>query len=193
MSSLYRQKVNAWLREQSFQADQVLDVGGKAGLAKDQTHVSSNRYQVMDIEEGEGVNFVHDLNVFTHADDIFGTERNPRFDLIFCLHVFEYIHNPYNAVANLYSWLSEGGTLVINLPFVYPLHEPKGTDYLRYTHEWAEKIFRDKFKFSLVESYVLEASNGADLLRGAYSEEKMHMRKNDDSWKEIGTIIKAVK
>lgn len=193
MSSQYRQQINRWLKERTFKADQVLDVGGLEGPARKLTNLECNRYVILDYKQEEGVGIVHDLNEFKHADDLFEIEKNPRFDLIFCLNVFEYIWNPYNAIANLYTWLPEGGTVVVNFPFVYPVHNPEGIDYLRYTHEWVRKMFQDRFKFSEVDVTILQATIGADYLRLFYGAEGMHMRKNDDTWREIGCIVKATK
>lgn len=193
MASQYRIQINDWLRNQSFKADKVLDVGGCEGPIQKLTTIEANRIQTLDFNGDLKPSFVHDLNIFAHPDDLFGSERNPRFDLIFCMNVFEYIHNPYNAVANLYSWLGQGGTLVVNFPFLYPVHNPVGIDYLRYTHEWVEMMLHDRFKFKDVDITILQATTGARDLMNFYSNEKMHYRKHDESWREIGCIVKAVK
>lgn len=193
MSSQYRQQIDAWLKNQYFQADQVLDVGGGEKKASSVTNVTSNRYLVMDNVPGLKPDFLHDLNDFSPPQEVFATERNYMFDLIFCLHVFEYIWNPYNAVANLYSWLSPGGTLVVNFPFLYPIHNPVGIDYLRYTDEWIQKMFMERFKFQDIEIIQLNATTGLNELIGFYSREGMHYRKDDDTWQRIGFIVKAKK
>jgi SAM-dependent methyltransferase len=193
MASLYRLQIEEWLKERQFSADQVLDVGGGDKKASSITKIECNNYIVMDSDAGFNPGIIHDLNEFGHPDDIFSIYQNPRFDLIFCLNVFEYIYNPYNAIANLYTWLAPGGTLVMNVPFLYPVHNPVGIDYLRYTHEWVQKMLHERFKFSEVETTPIIATQGADALRAFYSVEKMHTRKGDASWIEIGTIIKAVK
>lgn len=192
MGSKYRVQVNDWLKRQSFKADQVLDVGGGEGRSDKLAHVEANRYLVLDNNLDTKPDFVHDLNEFAHPEEVFAIERNSRFDLIFCMHVFEYIWQPYNAIANLYSWLRPGGTLVINFPFLYPLHNPVGIDYLRYTNEWVKKMFSERFKFSSVEIEIIQATDGVGNLIEFYSAERMH-RRHDDSWRQIGCIVRAVK
>lgn len=193
MASLYKRQIVGYLQARSYEADQCLDVGGGDTKASAYTKVDAKRYLVLDNDPETKPAFVHDLNEFKHPEELFSIERNPHFDLIFCLNVFEYIHNPYNAVANLYSWLAPGGKLVVNFPFLYSLHEPKGIDYLRYTHEWVQKIFHQRFKFKQVDITILEATGGAQSLQDFYEQEHIHTRKGDESWKEIGTIVEAVK
>lgn len=192
--SKYREQIDAWLKKEVvFTADQVLDVGGGDKQTRSIIAVNCNNYIVMDNDPATKPDILHDLNEFKHGDDILNIYQNPRADLIFCLNVFEYINRSYNAMANLYTWLSEDGTLVVNFPFLYPIHLPKGIDYSRYTHEWVHWIFHERFKFKEIEVTIIQATAGANLLRQFYNAEGMHMRKNDDSWLEIGTIVKAVK
>lgn len=193
MASLYRCQIEDWLRSQSFTADQVLDIGGGDGKTNRLAKIEAGRYLVLDNNRESKPDFFHDLNEFAHPSDIFAVERTPYFDLIFCMNVMEYIWNPYNAMANIYHWLIPGGTVVMNFPLLYPLHNPIGIDYLRYTHEWVDKIFHQRFKYSQVELYPLQATAGQAALNEFYSLEKMHRRKHDDSWLELGTIIKARK
>lgn len=193
MASLYKQQQIDYLKSRVYEVDQVLDVGGGDKRADEYTTVKANRYLVMDNDPAASPDFLWNLNDFGHPEEVFAIERDPHFDLIFCLNVFEYINQSYNAMANLYTWLRPGGKLVVTLPFIYPLHNPVGIDYTRYTHEWARWVFYQKFKFRQVDIKVLEATAGAELLRQFYLAEKMHMRKGDNSWREIGCIVEAVK
>lgn len=193
MSSLYKQHIVKYLKDRQYTADQVLDVGGGDERTDSYTAVQANRYLVLDNDAKFNPSVVHDLNEFKHPEDLFAIERNPHFDLIFCMNVFEYIWNPYNAIANLYLWLAPGGRLVVNFPFLYPLHNPPGIDYLRYTSEWVHKIFHQRFKFQKVEITIIEATAGAETLSNFYSIEKMHRRKGDETWRQIGCIVEAIK
>lgn len=193
MASLYRQAVNEYLKNRSYKADQVLDVGGGDTSITKFTTIEANRIVVLDADPQYKPAFVHDLNNFSHPEQIFASERNPRFDLIFCMHVFEYIWNPYVAMANLHNWLPENGRLVVNFPFLYPLHNPVGIDYLRYTHEWVQKMFHEVYKFKDINVTILQASRGDSDLMRFWSNEQMHYRRGDDSWKEIGCIVEARK
>ena len=177
MSSIYRQKIDRWLKDQTFEGKSVLDVGGGAKESKNLVK-DFDRYLVLDIDESTKPDIIHDLNEFKHQDQIFTAEREKQFDLIFCLHVFEYIHNPYTAMANLYSWLKPEGTLVVNFPFIYPIHKPEGIDYLRYTHEFVNHYFTKSFTFSEVEHTIIETDSS--LLKAYYAQDKTHMR-NDEN------------
>lgn len=194
MASLYKQQIVNYLKARTFKADRVLDVGGADTPIREYTSVEANRILILDNAHFEGVHvdFVHDLNQFAHPEEVFAIERDNQFDLIFCINVFEYIWNPYNAIANLYTWLKPGGRLVVNFPFLYPLHNPVGIDYLRYTHEWVHKMFKEQFKFKEVDIQILEATGGMRQLYDFYAAEKMHYRK-DKSWVEIGCIVEAIK
>lgn len=191
MASFYRLQIEDFLRSRQYEADRVLDVGGGSGRANKITTVKANRYLVLDNDKDTKPDITQDLNEFAHPSELFAGERSPYFDLIFCLNVFEYIYNPYVAIANLYSWLNVGGKLVINFPFIYPLHNPVGLDCLRYTSEWVDRIFA-KYQFKVIEKQPILATSGKDDLLNFYSKEKMHLRK-DGSWQEIGTIIEAIK
>jgi SAM-dependent methyltransferase len=193
MASLYRNQVEAWLKSQNLMARQTLEIGAGDNPASKIARVATEKIVTLDNDPEMKPTVIHDLNEFCHPDQLFGIYQNPRFDLVLCINVFEYVWQPYNAMANLYNYLEVGGTLIVNFPFVYPLHNPVGIDYLRYTNEWVHKMFHQRFKFAEVEAYILEATEGAPMLDAFYSAEKMHRRKNDRSWLEIGTIVKAVK
>lgn len=191
MASEYRKQLNQWLGHQSFTADQVLEIGCEKQLVRDLAKVEAKSYTTMDMDPEKKPDYVHDLNEYAHPDEIFQIRQNPRFDLIFCINVFEYVWNPYNAISNLYSWCKPGGTVVVNFPFLYPLHNPVGIDYLRYTHEWVNKMFHERFKFADIETKIIKATTGRDVLRTFYSIEGMHTRRDDDSYLEIGCIVRA--
>lgn len=192
MSSLYKQAILSYLGSRSYEADRVLDVGGGETKASKYTKIDCKKYSVLDNLPDLKPDYVHDLNEFKHPEEIFQIERIPSFDLIFCLNVFEYIWNPYNAVANLYAWLDKGGRLVVNFPFIYPYHNPVGIDYLRYTDEWVKKMFGDRLNFKTINIETINATDGAVSLHDFYAQEKMHHRK-DNSINKIGCILEAVK
>lgn len=193
MSSLYKRQIVEYLKARTYKADQVLDVGGADTPIQNYTTVEARRILILDNDPVKNLAFNHDLNQFAHPEELFAVEEKIHFDLIFCMNVFEYIWNPDAAMANLYNWLEPGGKLVINFPFLYSLHQPVGIDYLRYTHEWIEKVFKERFPFKEVNITILKATDGSQALREFYSLEKIHTRKDDDSWLEIGTIVEAIK
>jgi SAM-dependent methyltransferase len=64
------------------------------------------------------------------------------FDAIMCLNVLEHVYEYQRAVQNLYRALKQGGTLVIAVPYAYPLHDEPG-DYWRFSEHALRKILSD--------------------------------------------------
>jgi SAM-dependent methyltransferase len=69
------------------------------------------------------------------------------FDAILCLNVLEHIYEYELAIQNIYLALKPGGTLVVAVPFAYPLHDEPG-DYWRFTEHGLRKMFS---KFKIIE------------------------------------------
>ena len=202
MSSYYRQQLESWLEKIDVKADRVLDVGGGALSVK--SRVKSwdvKEYKILDNESEEMKympDIVYDLNKRIECDCGYSSKHiigcyaqyQKSFDIVFCLEVFEYIWNPYEAVRNLWWMLKPGGVLYISFPFVYPHHNPEGHDYLRYTQWGALKLLK-KAGFNVVE--VNSRVETCGLLNQFYSLEKMHPAKKFDGHHDIGYMIKAIK
>jgi SAM-dependent methyltransferase len=65
------------------------------------------------------------------------------YDVAFCLEVFEYVYNPWQAMRNLWGILKKGGNLYASFHFIYPHHGPRGRDYLRYTQWGVDKLLEE--------------------------------------------------
>jgi len=192
MSSYYRQQLEGYLGQQSYKVGNVLDVGASDGLAKSRVKkLECNNYTTLDWDNKSDIS--HDLNIFSPAEELFSFNRERHFELIFCLEVFEYIWNPYNAIANLHNWLKPNGTLVVTFPTIYPLHNPEGIDYLRYSKEWIVKIMQGRFDFKQLDILPRVATNGRADLASFYKNEQMHARKGTEDIFDIGYIVKAKK
>jgi SAM-dependent methyltransferase len=71
--------------------------------------------------------------------DITKFKDSNKYDLILCLNVLEHVYEYQKAVDNLHKALTKRGTLVIAVPFAFPLHDEPG-DYWRFTEHSLRKI-----------------------------------------------------
>lgn len=92
-------------------------------------------------------------------------QHRNEFDVILCLNVLEHIYDYQKAVDNLYRALKKGGTLIIAVPFAYPLHDEPG-DYWRFTEHALKKMCANFSRVSIAHKgkrefpfgYYLEAT-----------------------------------
>lgn len=174
-SSVYRQHLENFLAKLEVKEDRVLDVGGGSNPVYKRVHSwDVKEYAIMDNElesPVRQVDFIQDLNYpvpkiqerpYEDCDhephcvnpiqDMLRLEKESKFDVIFCLEVFDYIWNPVQACENLMYMLKPGGTLVVTFPFIYPNHNPTDADMLRYTRQGAEKLL-NRAGFSIRHTY----------------------------------------
>lgn len=94
-------------------------------------------------------------HLFPNAKEFIKTDINPEFghqildittmktkaeyDVVLCLNVLEHVYNFQTAVDNLHRSLKKNGTLVVAVPFAFPLHDEPG-DYWRFTEHSLQKI-----------------------------------------------------
>lgn len=87
----------------------------------------------IDLEGGEGVDFIHDLE-----------EPLPkslgRFDHVDCFSVMEHCKRPWLMAQNIEQALRMDGTLLLSVPFVWRVHQYPG-DYWRMTMEALPILF----------------------------------------------------
>jgi len=113
------------------------------------------------------------------------------FDVAFCIEVSEYWWHPICALFNICGFLKKGGILYISFHFVYMQHAPKGTDFLRYTPDGAEKLLKEagfeilEHKHRMAKSELLTMYYGCDKMRG--------IKDNSVNHNVIGSLIKAKK
>ena len=84
---------------------------------------------------------------------------NQKFDLVLCTNVLEHIFETKKAIKNLKTLLSDQGSLLVSVPFIYPLHdEPK--DYWRFTEHSLRKLFEDfvieKFEYTGLRQFPIQ-------------------------------------
>lgn len=203
MSSYFRQQLESWLSNLDVNADRVLDIGGGALPVKDRVRSwNVKEYKILDNELEEmkqKPDIVEDLN----SNITFPSEMIDYFDTIFCLEVFEYIWDPYRALSNINAYLKPGGILYNSFPFVYPHHNPKGKDYLRYTRWGVEKLLKEtgfEIEEIIARTQKIEIDYEQDPpqpkqsdIKDWYNDQKMHPIKHWPGHNEIGYIVKARK
>ncbi len=82
--------------------------------------------KTLDIEQRPGVQIdvVADAHHLPFSDHTFGC--------VVCIAVLEHVHVPQKVVDEMYRVLKPGGTLLVSVPFVYPIHDAPA-DYWRFT------------------------------------------------------------
>lgn len=201
MSSLTRQQLEAWLKTLDVKCESVLDVGGAQKSIRGRTKSwEVENYQVLDLpephEKHESVTQTMDLNEPYLDDDASALleeigKKIEGYDVVFCLEVMEYIWNPVEACKNLALLTKEGGVLYMSVPFVYPVHNPKHNDYLRYTDMGISKLLENAgFK---VDELIPRKAEYFNLLDAFYSGEGMKKSREYGSHESTGWLIKATK
>jgi len=115
------------------------------------------------------------------------------YDTAFCLEVMEYVYNPLQVLKNIAHFLKPDGKLYISFPFLYPIHPPSGTDYLRYTKYGAEKLLVEA-GFEIVEHIPRKAKHKGHLIDFYRKDGYRYDRsENYDTLAETGSLIIAKK
>lgn len=99
-------------------------------------------YDVWDIEPGEGITIIGDLQDASHIPD-------SSFDTIICTHVLCCIPRPWLAVAELHRILSPGGLVLCTNPVVAPKYAPHPKDCWRFTYDSMEILFSNFKKVNI--------------------------------------------
>ena len=87
----------------------------------------------LDLFEGDGVDVIHNLECPLPAE--FG-----QFDHVDCCSVLEHCERPWLMCQNIESALVDGGTILLQVPFVWRVHNYPG-DYWRFTTESFRILF----------------------------------------------------
>ena len=183
--SYYRDQLEEWLRQISVDCHSVLDVGGgELPIKKRVRSFECKKYKILDIDHKYSPDYFRDMNYL--IDDI------NEFDQLFCLEVFEYIWNPVHAMENLVYFLKDKGIAYISFPTIYPVHNPPGIDYMRYTKFGIERLLTIA-GFNTWEITPRVATNGIKDLSSFYSQEAMHPMKNTSMIYDLGYMVKAIK
>ena len=205
MSSFSRQQLEEWVKTIEVKG-RVLDIGGaqlpvkkRLGRVEDGTE-----FIILDLETPHldhpkpdlACDIQQEPDWWYNGGDIIETDKNKiklaqafnQFDMAFCLEVSEYWYDPLKALKNIGDFLKQDGILYISFHTVYPEHNPKGQDCLRYTRSGVIKLLeKSGFKIEQIVPRVATTN----LLEAFYRNEKM--RGPDLSDQTIGLLVKAIK
>lgn len=145
MSSSYRIELDNWLKQLDVKANRVLDIGGSQLPVKGRTKSwDVGEYLIADLPEPHVNSPKPDIELDLNSNDTgFSSEDYGKYDLIFCLEVFDYIYNPMAAFDEIYAHLSDGGIAWVTFPTVYPTHNPVEDDALRYMEGGIRNLAKD--------------------------------------------------
>lgn len=189
--SKYKDQIFNFLRTVDLRAEKILSIGSQEDDRRYFKSVKCNEWLSLDSDQNFKPTILYDLNqpiVSPEGDMLISDSFGDYFDCIIMLNVWEYIWNAPAAHDNLHFFLKSGGQLVTNYPFVYPLHEPKGTDFLRYTPEGALRLLFEA-GFSVVANRPIY---GNERLTEYYHQDGLKARAGFDH-QTTGTIIIAKK
>ncbi len=174
-----RKQLEEWLGQMTVDVDSVADVGGqKKPISSRVKSWKVKKYDILDLPK-------HDLNEDWLIENA--------YNIAFCLEVFEYLHNPFAAMKNLYNLLKPNGVLYASFHFIYPHHGPEYHDCLRYTRWGIDKLL----KAAGFNSWDLKVRlfRAPQRLRKFYNKEKMKglNRNKGELHQEQGYLVTAFK
>jgi hypothetical protein len=185
--SFYRDQLEDYLSELDVKATRVLDIGGASNPVKDRVKSwDVADYKILDDCSEPAKASVDYIIEIENAYKVTTTV----FNLIFCLEVAEYFSDPVKAVQNISSLADKDCRLIITFPFVYPQHNPIGTDFFRYTKNGVKLLLEEKGGFT-VDNIIPRRAKTPTLQR-YYAEDGMHPAKCEDH-DVTGWIVEATR
>jgi hypothetical protein len=189
--SRYKELLIAHLKTVDLQGERILSIGSQED---DRRYFRSTQYEewvTLDSDQRFKPGIAMDMNKPIMADDgevMLDISYCESFDIVLALNLWEYIWNPIVGHENIGYLLKSKGLLVTNYPFIYPMHNPVGMDFMRFTPDGARKLL------SLAGFQIIEETPilGNRTLVQFYQEDGMKMRANEEH-RTIGTIIQALK
>ena len=145
MSSSYRNSLNQWLSELDVKGNKVIDIGGSQEPVKNRINSwDVKEYFIADLPtphvDSPLPDIEMDLNKIYFVGGFQEEYHLEQYDMVFCLEVFDYVYNPFQAFENIALLLKKGGTAWVSFPSVYPLHQPVEDDALRYFPAGIKKL-----------------------------------------------------
>lgn len=74
--------------------------------------------------------------------DVTTMKYRSKYDVVMCLNVLEHVYEFQLAVQNIHKALKKGGTAVIAVPVIYPLHDEPG-DFWRFTEHSLKRMLHN--------------------------------------------------
>ncbi|MFA7301086.1 MAG: methyltransferase domain-containing protein [Candidatus Shapirobacteria bacterium] len=117
----------------------VLDIGGRDRGSFKKPKAVVDRWIFADIEAKHHPDIVLDV---AHMD-VISTES---IDVVNCIELFEHVQEIDKGITECYRVLKNGGTIIISIPFLFPIHADP-SDYQRWTnHKWDNILHSVGFK-----------------------------------------------
>lgn len=188
--SFFRDQLEEWLKQLEVAANRVIDVGGAAKPVKGRTASWNVGSYIVADNLLEDDNAKDQTVVMLDLNAPLPEDWGHTADAVFVLEVMEYVYDPMTAMRNLARMVEPGGRLYISFPFVYPMHKPLGSDFLRYTEEGVMALLLSAgFKIRELRPRV---ARDPELLNAFYSSDGMHSRR-DDTVSHTGYLVIADK
>ncbi len=190
MASKWRTFLEDYISKQSA-IGSVLDIGGsQLPIGKRLQEFLPTKYVIADLPQPHETKQKPDWEF--DIQDYFTSLRyadTHKFDYVFCLEVSEYWIDPASAIKSISEFMNRKGTLYISFHWLYPLHNPKGQDCLRYSLNAIRKLLEPYFKIEEINKLYTDASRYYSFVNG----EGYRYSKDSTDVNVSGFIIKAIK
>jgi len=188
--SNYRNILEAYLKTLNISCDRVADVGGGALPVKDRVKSwDVKTYHIWDsqLEDQKQLpEYIQNFNRPIERDD------NHPYDVVFMLEVSEYLWNPRQAMVNINYLLRPGGIAYISFCYLYPVHEPKQADYLRYTCDGAARLLGEA-KLKVIDIISRDMTPAGFTAYKQYMKAEGFHASKHSRHDQLGFIFKCVK
>lgn len=182
MSSSYRIELDNWLKTLDVKSDRVLDIGGsQLSLRPRVKSWDVKELLIADLPEphkdSPRPDIEMDLNLPFEDNVDFRKLYWGKFDLVFCLEVFDYVYDPKQALETIHDLLKDGGTAYVTFPSFYPLHQPIEDDALRYMPGGIAKLAE---ACGLTIEQMIKRRPETNAIDNAFRIERMRAAKHED-------------
>jgi hypothetical protein len=141
-ASRHRINLENYLKEIDVTGN-ILDIGGAQRPIINRISSKSKilDYKILDLpvpHSSNSDNIDYKLDIQSYSFD--PREIKVKFDVIFCLEVSLYWHDPIQALRNIVGLMTPGTKLYINFHQLYANQRPISMDMLRYSYNWIDKM-----------------------------------------------------
>ncbi len=155
------------------QTGPILQIGSRESILDQDggkwRHLFPDRQIIgIDVEDGDNVDFVFDIT--DKPAKLRKLTGHHQFNTIICAHVLEHVKNPFAAARNIEKLTTDGGTVIVTIPWVQGYHEFPD-DYWRVSFSGLKILFpnlapvteyysdaRDEFGYQLTYNGDVEHS-----------------------------------
>lgn len=169
MESFRRGYLDHWMQNDAarFIRGKVLDIGGKKKQKRgsfDPNRIATESWQYLNIDPRTEPDIAGDATAIP--------VESTTFDTAILCEVLEHLEHPESAIAEAFRILKPGGSCIITVPFMMPVHADPD-DYSRFTDEKLKKLLEASgFQVREITAMGGLFSVISDLLRFAYVNRK---------------------